>query len=144
MYNFADQYRGKYSDSIYDASIFYKSWGGYDDELAWGAAWMYLATNENQYLTKAKEMYNKIKNKETFSWEDKSLGVFVLLAKITGQSEYVNNVQKFCAKCRNGGVTTSPKGELYFDGISKWGSLRYASNAALICLQVSINKQLEF
>ena len=36
LYEFADKYRGKYSDCITDAADFYKSWSGYNDELVWG------------------------------------------------------------------------------------------------------------
>lgn len=53
LYNFADTYRGKYTDCITDAAAFYNSWTGYEDELAWGGAWLYLATNDNAYLSKA-------------------------------------------------------------------------------------------
>merc|ERR1711992_494879 len=45
LFDFANQYKGKYSDSISDASIYYNSWSGYNDELAWGAAWLYKATD---------------------------------------------------------------------------------------------------
>ncbi|HYF62896.1 MAG TPA: glycoside hydrolase family 9 protein, partial [Herpetosiphonaceae bacterium] len=37
LYAFADSVRGKYSDCITDASSFYNSWSGYNDELVWGA-----------------------------------------------------------------------------------------------------------
>ena len=57
LYTFADKYRGKYSDSIPNAASFYRSWG-YQDELAWGAAWLYRATNDPSYLTKAEEIYS--------------------------------------------------------------------------------------
>lgn len=36
LYNFADTYRGSYSDSITDAKQYYNSWSGYADELSWG------------------------------------------------------------------------------------------------------------
>ena len=84
-------------------------------------------------MTKAESLYNSFSTRgEVFSWEDKSQGAFVLLAKITGEDKYKNNVKNFCENVRNS-QTTSPKGEKYF---YEWGSLRYAANAALICLQV--------
>lgn len=46
LYDFADTYRGKYSDCITNARSFYNSWSGYGDELAWGAAWLYKATGD--------------------------------------------------------------------------------------------------
>ena len=57
LYAFADKYRGVYSDSIPNAATFYRSYSGYQDELAWGAAWLYRATNDPSYLTKAEEIY---------------------------------------------------------------------------------------
>ena len=41
LYDFADKYRGVYSDSIPNAANFYRSFSGYKDELVWGAAWLY-------------------------------------------------------------------------------------------------------
>ena len=40
LYDFADKYRGVYSDSIPHADSFYRS-SGYKDELVWGAVWLY-------------------------------------------------------------------------------------------------------
>ncbi|HAG81598.1 MAG TPA: hypothetical protein DCL61_10615, partial [Cyanobacteria bacterium UBA12227] len=40
LYEFAEQYKGKYSDCITDANEFYKS-SGYQDELVWAATWLY-------------------------------------------------------------------------------------------------------
>jgi endoglucanase len=53
LYTFADTYRGKYSDCITDAASYYNSWSGFNDELVWGAIWMYRATNETAFLDKA-------------------------------------------------------------------------------------------
>ena len=52
LYAFGSKYRGKYSDSIPDADGFYKS-SSYEDDLAWGALWIYLATMDNVYLREA-------------------------------------------------------------------------------------------
>lgn len=41
LYEFADKYRGVYSDSIPNAASFYRSFSGYKDELVWGAAWLF-------------------------------------------------------------------------------------------------------
>ncbi len=60
LYTFADTYRGKYSDCITDAAGFYQSWSGYQDELVWGALWLYRATNDATYLTKAESEYTKL------------------------------------------------------------------------------------
>lgn len=57
LYAFSDKYRGVYSDSIPNAEKFYKSYSGFQDELVWGAAWLYRATKESSYLVKAEKYY---------------------------------------------------------------------------------------
>jgi hypothetical protein len=49
LYTFADTYRGKY-DACIPVSGFYTSYSGYNDELAWGAMWLYRATNDSSYV----------------------------------------------------------------------------------------------
>ena len=39
LFKFADEYRGKYTDTI-PAGGFYESWSGYNDEIVWAAAWI--------------------------------------------------------------------------------------------------------
>ena len=56
LYDFADKHRGKYSDSIADAKSFYSS-SNYQDELVWGAAWLYRATKISYYRQKAEKYY---------------------------------------------------------------------------------------
>nr|KAG5687077.1 hypothetical protein BaRGS_017095 [Batillaria attramentaria] len=69
LFDFADRYRGLYSDTLPIVQEFYRS-GGYKDELSWAAAWLYRATGDNRYLQKAEE------NHESYecwavSWEEK-------------------------------------------------------------------------
>ena len=40
IYDFADKYRGDYTKAV-PAQDFYATFSGYNDELAWGAAWLY-------------------------------------------------------------------------------------------------------
>jgi endoglucanase len=136
IYAFAEKCKGKYSDSISDAAIFYNSWSGYGDELAWGAAWLHKATGDASYLTKAKQYYDQYSlggKTDVFSWDNKAVGVQALLAELDGGSAYKNSLKTFCDKAVSG-QTRSPGGELHY---FQWGSLRYASNAAFICLQAA-------
>ncbi|KAL2497535.1 Endoglucanase 3 [Abeliophyllum distichum] len=78
---FAIQYRGSYSDSLGSAVCpYYCSYSGYKDELLWGAAWLYRATNDASYM-------NFIKNlgandaTDIFSWDNKYAGARVFLAR---------------------------------------------------------------
>jgi len=136
LYDFADKYRGKYSDVISNAAGFYNSWNGYNDELVWGAAWLYKATEDSTYLSKAESYYSQFGLEEltgVFSWDDKAVGCSALLAELTGKSTYVNALKAHCDDATT--RQTSSGGEVWWD--YPWGSLRYAANSALICLQAA-------
>ena len=49
MCRFATAYEGKYSDSINQAFVYPSS--NFLDDIAWGAAWLYQRTGEQQFLT---------------------------------------------------------------------------------------------
>ena len=87
------------------------------------------------YFNKAKKYYNdfSLEGKTgVFSWDDKTVGVHALMAEFTGDKKYTDSLKKFCDNAVSG-QTRSPGGMLHY---AEWGSLRYASNAAFICLQV--------
>lgn len=137
LYSFADSYRGKYSDCIADAQGYYQSWSGYWDELVWGALWLFRATGDPTYLAKAQSYYANLSHQFTWtqSWDDKSYGDYVLLAKLTGQAQYRQDVEHwldFWTVGYNGQrVNHTPGGLAWLD---QWGSLRYAANTAFIAL----------
>lgn len=140
LYEFADTYRGKYSDCITDANNFYKS-GGYDDELVWGAAWLYKATGDSIYLAKAEQYYDNLSDSPnsikpynwTHTWDDKSYGSYVLLAKLTGKEKYVNDAERWldhwADRCKWEKIYYTPGGLAWLD---EWGSLRYAAKTAFL------------
>ncbi len=140
LYNFADTYRGKYSDCITDAQAFYPSWSGYWDELVWGALWLYRATGDTGYLDKAQSYYANLNKSYTWtqSWDDKTYGDYVLLAKLTGQAQYRQDAERwldFWTVGYNGQrVRYTPGGLAWLD---QWGSLRYAANTAFLALVYS-------
>src|SRR3954469_14626549 len=147
LYTFADTFRGKYSDAISDAQGFYNSWSGYNDELVWGAIWLYRATNETAYLTKAESGYANLSNENqtttksyrwTIAWDDKSYGCYVLLAKLTGKQQYIDDANRWLdywtVGVNGAKVPTSPGGEAVLDS---WGSLRYAANTSFVGLVYS-------
>ncbi|MGD1897346.1 MAG: glycoside hydrolase family 9 protein [Phormidesmis sp.] len=130
LYRFADEYRGRYSDSIQDADKFYKSWDGYEDELAWGATWLYKATGDQQYLDEAESNYDGVG--WTQSWGDKNCGTSVLLAQEKpGNARYRQDAETWLNNWTdgNGGVKYTPGG---FAWLTEWGSTRMAANAAFI------------
>ena len=144
LYDFADTYRGKYTDSITDAQGYYNSYSGYQDELVWGSIWLYLATNDSAYLQKAELYYEDLSTepqttiksyKWTHAWDDKAYGCYVMLAKITGKDKYKQDAERwldFWSTGYNGDrITYSPGGLAWLDS---WGCLRYAANTAFFAL----------
>ena len=129
LYTFADTYRGRYSDSIPEAQSFYNSWSGYTDELAWGAAWLYRATGEQQYLRQAQQNYSGLDINWTHNWDNKSHGTGVLLAQATGVQRYRNDVEDWLDHWATGGIQTTDGGLAWLD---RWGSLRYSANTAFL------------
>ena len=51
------------------------------DELLWGAGWLYTATNETYYLDLLKSVGGG-DGVDIFSWDNKYAGAHVLLAKV--------------------------------------------------------------
>jgi hypothetical protein len=97
LYTFADTYRGKYSDCISDAGAYYNSWSGYNDELLWGAAWLYRATNEAAYLAKAEQQLTAVggQYRWTHNWDDKAYGSYILMAKISNGAKGRADAERF-------------------------------------------------
>jgi hypothetical protein len=139
MFDFGYTYRGTYTAAIPDAANYYNSFSGYNDELIWGAAWLYRATGESDYLQKAESLYTQYYSNATLhwthSWDDKSYGATVLLAELTGKSIYTTAAEhwlNYWTVGDNGSkIATTPGGLAWLD---QWGSLRYAANTALLAL----------
>ncbi|MBW8804292.1 MAG: glycoside hydrolase family 9 protein [Catenulisporales bacterium] len=144
LYEFADDFRGKYDACITGASSFYTSFSGYWDELVWGAIWLYKATGDATYLTKAQNYFpnmnkaNQTTTPEyawTISWDDSSFACYLLLAQLTGQQQYIDDAERnldwFTTGYNGQHVATSPGGEVQVD---VWGTARYAANEAYLAL----------
>ncbi|UII33031.1 glycoside hydrolase family 9 protein [Fulvivirga ulvae] len=144
LYNFADNYRGIYSESITDAAGYYRSFSGYNDELVWGAIWLYRATGDAAYLAKAESYYANLSTepqstiksyKWGLAWDDKSYGCYALLAKLTGKAQYKADVERHLDYWTDGyngqRINYTPGGLAYLD---VWGALRYAANTSFLAL----------
>ena len=145
LYDFADNFRGKYSSCITDASGYYNSWSGFNDELVWGAIWLYRATNEAAYLSKAESYYANLGTEPqtttksfrwTHAWDDKSYGCYVLLANLTNNPTYRADAERWLDYWSIGAGLRTPGGLAYVD-TAGWGALRYASNTAFLALVYS-------
>ena len=75
--------------SIPAADAFYHSYGGYKDELAWAAAWLYRATGSATYLSyllsNDAALGVSTSKVSVFSWDDKTAGAQLLMAKVGGE-----------------------------------------------------------
>jgi len=142
LYNFADTYRGVYSASITDAAGYYNSYSGYNDELVWGAIWLYRATGDAAWLTKAETYYANLSTESQtaiksykwgLAWDDKSTGCYALLAKLTGKSQYKEDIERhldYWTDGYNGSRINYTAGGLAF--LDVWGALRYAINTGFL------------
>ncbi|KAI1307055.1 hypothetical protein EDD11_004577 [Mortierella claussenii] len=72
-----------YQTVVPSASCCYAS-TGYEDELAWGAAWMYRLTGDTAFVAKATDYVSRIRSRDAtmtaISWDDKLTLVYVLMA----------------------------------------------------------------
>lgn len=140
LYTFADTTK---SDSGYTAANgFYNSFSGFYDELSWAGVWLYLATGDETYLSKAESYvskWGKESQSETIAytwahgWDDVHYGAALLLAKITGKEIYKTATEMhldYWTTGYNGNrITYTPKGLAWLD---TWGSLRYATTTAFL------------
>ncbi|KAJ0780447.1 putative cellulase [Helianthus annuus] len=84
LFQFAEEHQGTFDG----ACPFYCSHSGYNDELLWGASWLYIATKDPLYLQYVNEESTSAVVNE-FSWDLKYAGAQVLLSQLywEGQKE---------------------------------------------------------
>jgi len=126
MYSFARAHRGVFHGS----APFYGS-SGDKDEMCEAGVWMYRATKDQGYLNDAKGEYDSGVG-WSLSWDDKRVACQQLLWEETKDGQYKGPVEGFFNSWMpGGGITYTPCGLAWRD---KWGSNRYAGNAAFIAL----------
>lgn len=139
LFDFANTYRGKYSDCLKEANPFYTSNNGYQDELVWGAIWLYKAKQaqgvDSEYLAKAESEYVQMSKpyNYTYQFDDKSYGTYVLLAQLTGKEEYRQRAEAwldFWTVGYQGEKITYTPGGLAF--LVKWASLVLSANTSFV------------
>ncbi|XP_062092150.1 endoglucanase 8-like [Humulus lupulus] len=99
VFDFADKNRGSYNDTLgHWVCPFYCDFSGYQDELVWGAAWLFKATKEPyywNYVTTSIHTLNSIVEHRDidgviytdgysfaeFGWDTKTAGINVLMSK---------------------------------------------------------------
>ncbi|XP_046344335.2 endoglucanase 4-like isoform X1 [Haliotis rufescens] len=134
LYDFAMQHQGRYSKSVSAAAKFYPSTNN-TDEHAWAGLWLYQATNDTKYLTEA-EKYHQPGEAWGMSWDDNQAANNVLFYKLTKNDKYKQDMTDTFEKYwfPNQVIRYTPKGLAWR---LQWGSLRYASNMALVALMAA-------
>ena len=146
LFDFANQYRGKYSDCLTKAVPFYTSVNGDRDELTWGAIWLHKAKAaqgdgySGEYLAIAEAEYLKMDKPfdYTYQFDDKSYAVYVLLAQATGKSEYQQRAEAWLDYWTIGyqgeKIKYTPGGLAF---LVKWGSLPLTANTSFVAFVYS-------
>ncbi len=131
LFNLANTTR---DDSYYVsiAGSFYNSFSGFWDELAAASTLIYMNTLNITYLDNAEIFIANadINPNATHSWDNMGHMSNILLAQITENPSYIDAVEtQLNSWLPNSNVTYTPGGLAW---ISKWGSLRYSANTALL------------
>ncbi|MEL6494071.1 MAG: glycoside hydrolase family 9 protein [Cyanobacteria bacterium J06623_7] len=145
LYDFARNYRGKYSDCLTEANPFYTSVNGYQDELVWGAIWLHKAKQaqgdkSGAYLAMAEAEYQQMGKPYdyTYQFDDKSYGAYVLLAQVTGKPEYKKRAEAWLDYWTIGyqgrRITYTPGGLAF---LVKWASLPLSANTSFVAFVYS-------
>ncbi|CAA2934837.1 endoglucanase 14-like [Olea europaea var. sylvestris] len=140
LFNFAVKHPGQYQNSIPPAGKFYSS-SGYEDELLWAALWLERATGEKRYLDFINTSTNSGGTRTEFSWDDKYVGVQLLVAKgiLEGRypgngnlGQYKNYVEQFICNCIQKGSSNI---KASYMGLLWWqpsNNLQYVTSASFI------------
>ncbi len=95
LFDFADQYRGSHYDLLGSPEPY--PMNDFDDDLFIAAVWLYKATNDNQYLTRAETEYNKVSNNTGWMmhYRDHAYEGYLLMAEITGEQKYYTSAENW-------------------------------------------------
>lgn len=135
-----------YQTAVPQSATLYGS-SGFGDDLAWGALWLYRATNDSTYYQKAVNYYTQFaltSQQPVFNWDSTTAGLYVLLAQtaattssgnLTGwQTEAEQYFDSMVSQSGPNGVFLTPGGLLFFPNDSPDASLNPALNVAMLML----------
>lgn len=132
LFAFGNKYRGKSQSGGFYGST------SYLDDLTWGAIWLYLATNDQAYLTAANALMlekgidgvNDYSSTWAYCWDDVFAGVFIKLAQITKDPKYI----KIAEGNLNYWIKDVPASAGGMKYINSWGALRYTAAECMLAL----------
>ena len=143
LYQWGTEKSGKYSSYYKTATASIYPSSNWEDDMAYGAFWLYRATGQSKYLNDCITYYKKQEWDVTTDWDNSGAAVAVGLANLFEQgvavpsgseiqSWVVNTFIKQWAE-KKGDITTTPKG-LHYPKWSKWGNLQLSTTAAFLAL----------
>ncbi|XP_057988651.1 endoglucanase 8 isoform X2 [Hevea brasiliensis] len=161
IFDFADTYRGSYNVSLGQwVCPFYCDFSGYEDELVWGAAWLYRATkapNYRNYVVDNAKHLSKILVRNIdgatysggsfaeFGWDAKHAGINVLVSQVSihvyiwSSYPFIPNADKFvCTVLPESptlSVSYSPGGLLFKPGGS---NMQHTTTLSFLLLVYSL------
>lgn len=137
LYEFGVQAQGLYSDVINTPAYVSTS---FKDDLAWAAAWLFVATNDEIYVNAVRGHMPEIKDtSHIFDYDRVDLAVCTLMAKITRHNDYKNCVESHIDKWKDDTPTTPAR--LTWEG--ETDPLPGVSNVAFLALVYHKHMQTE-
>lgn len=145
LFEFADETRS--NKGYTKADGYYRLGGsGFWDDLSWASAWLYLATDNSDYLRKSESYVQNWTTEQQTStisykwgqcWDDVHYGAQLLLARITNKDIYKESCERNFDWWTTGyddgngiqRIRYTDKGLAFLD---TWGSLRYAEATAFL------------
>ncbi|KAG5018074.1 hypothetical protein GLYMA_06G008200v4 [Glycine max] len=144
-FQFADTYRGAYSDNANVRSgvcPYYCDFDGYQDELLWGAAWLRRATQDENFLNYIQSNGKTLgaeDNINEFGWDNKHAGLNVLVSKevldgnVMSLESYKTSAESFLCtlipETSSSHIEYTPGGLIYRPGGS---NLQHATSIAFL------------
>ncbi|KAH7667581.1 Glycoside hydrolase family 9 protein [Dioscorea alata] len=141
LFQFANEHRGLYQQSVPVAGKYYSS-SGFDDEYQWAAVWLFHATDDKTYSDYLVNFGSTGGVRSLFSWDDKWVGVQTIVTKLKIEQRLDNNnplwnkyesemVQFICPTIQKGNnnVKMSPGGMLWWQ---PWNNFQYTTSAMLV------------
>lgn len=124
---------GKANQGCGNGQSYYQS-STYGDDLTWAAVWLYVATNEQQYLSDAKQLIllntSSLNDNWTMCWNSMKVPAVLKLADVTGEQQY-KDAMAFNLNYWKNSIKTTSGGLKY---LTEWGVLRYTAAAAMLAL----------
>lgn len=95
LYEWAKTVPGVHSDYYQWALTAYPSYNGWEDQLAWAAAWLYRATGNADYLDEAYGFWNRGSPEVYASWDSTYAPVASMLISLANQGETVPGISSY-------------------------------------------------